>query len=378
MISSDTMAPRRIVWVDVLKAILIVLVVAGHVFGTAAHYVPTCNMGYYEFMFKVIYSFHMPAFFMLAGLMTSEASQSKSFTSRLGKSFRRLLVPYFFFGVVGAVVYMVVMPCFGKVSAGATGYYNQFGGGEWWHAWASLLYGAAFPGTDGFRCNSVLWFLPCMFSVKLLGGLLLRKVGTAPRAVRTIILMIISIVLLGWASQYCHIPSLPYGLSQVLWYLPFFLIGYCLRPILIGRGAKGILSARFAWFAVWLLVLLAFAVLIRIIPDIVVSRSDLWWYFVAVILGALGSFMSIGIARKMPMRFSGLWFQLSVNSIGIMFLHKYIVLSMMVIPWTKRLWASSLPVGLMISLVVIIASTAVAWAISTCARHFAPWIIGEA
>ena len=375
MILSD-----RIVWVDVLKAILIVLVVAGHVFGTASHYVPTCIMDYYEFMFKVIYSFHMPAFFMLAGLMTSEArkAQSISFTSRLGKSFKRLLVPYFFFGVVSAIIYMAVMPCFGKASAGATGYYNQFGGGEWWHAWASLLYGAAFPGTDGFRCNSVLWFLPCMFSVKLLGGLLLRKVGTAPRAVRIIILMINFIVLLGWAGQYSHIPSLPYGLSQLLWYLPFFFIGYCLRPILIGCGAKGILTARFARFASWLFMLLAFAVFIWIIPDIVMSRPNLWWYFVAVVLGVLGALLCIGIAMKMPMWFSGLWFQLSVNSIGIMFLHKYIVLSMMVIPWTKRLWASSLPVGLMISLVVIIVSTAVAWAISACARHFAPWIIGEA
>ena len=93
---SDTMATSRIAWIDALKALLIVLVVAGHVFGTAAHYVPSCKMGYYEFMFKAIYSFHMPAFFMLSGLMTSEASQRVSVASRLGKSFKRLLVPYFF------------------------------------------------------------------------------------------------------------------------------------------------------------------------------------------------------------------------------------------------------------------------------------------
>lgn len=374
--ANGSSASVRIVWVDALKAMLIVLVVAGHVFGTAAHYVPSCNRGYYEFIFKVIYSFHMPAFFVLAGLMTSVSSQSVSVALRPGKSFKRLLVPYFFFGVVGAIVYMVVMPCFAKVSAGATRYYDQFGGGEWWHTWASLLYGAAFPGTDGFRCNSVLWFLPCLFSVKLLGGLLLHMVGTAPRAVRAIILMIIPIALIGWASQYCHIPSLPYGLSQVVWYLPFFLIGYCLRPILIGRGAKGIFTARFARFASRLFMLVAFAVLIWLIPDIVMSRPNLWWYFVAVVLGVLGSFLSIDISMRMSMWFPSLWFQLSVTSIGIMFLHKYIVLAMMVIPWTKRLWASSLPVGLLISVFVIIVSTAVAWAISACARRFAPWTIG--
>ena len=367
----------RIGWIDALKAILIVLVVAGHVFGMASHYVPASATSYYEFIFKVIYAFHMPAFFMLAGLMTSEASQSISIVLRFGKLFKRLLVPYFFFGLVGAIVYMVVMPCFGKVSAGATGYYDQFGSGEWWHPWASLLYGAAFPGTDGFRCNSVLWFLPCMFSVKLLGGLLLRIVGIASYAVRIIILMIIPIVFLGWASQYCHIPSLPYGLSYVLWYFPFFLVGYCLRPILIECVAKGASTVGSARFLAWAVMLGVFVVLVWYLPNnTIYFRSHLCWYLVETVLGCLGAFLSIGVAMVMPKMLSGMCFQLSATSIGIMFLHKYIVLAVTVVPGVKGLWASSLPGGFLISLFTIIVSTVTAWAISACIKRFAPWIIG--
>ena len=248
-----------------------------------------------------------------------------SIVLRFWKLFKRLLVPYFFFGIIGAVVYTFVMPFFGNVSAGSTGYYEKFMDWGWWHPWVSLLYGAAFPGTDGFRCNSVLWFLPCLFSVKLLGGSLLRMVGTAPRAVRTIILMTMLIALLGWAKQYVKIPSLPYGLSKVLWYLPFFLVGYCLRPIFVTGRANTLLSNPTGRI-VCLLVVVAFVVLDWILPkDTVYIRRYLHWYVIEVILGVLGSLLSMGIAMRMPKLLSSICFHLSVTSIGIMFLHKYIV-----------------------------------------------------
>ena len=366
----------RIGWVDALKAILITLVVAGHVFGMASHYVPDCDRKCYDVIFKVIYSFHMPAFFLLAGLMTSEASQCMSTVSRFRKLFKRLLVPYFFFGFLGAVIYTFVMPFFGNVSAGSTGYYEKFMDWGWWHPWVSLLYGAAFPGTDGFRCNSVLWFLPCMFSVKFLGGLFLRMVGPAPRAVRTIILMIIPIALLGWAKQYVAIPSLPYGLSKVLWCLPFFLVGYCLRPIFVkGRVNTSLFNPTRR--IVCLLVVIAFVVLVWILPnDTVYFRRYLRWYVIEVTLGILGSLLCMGIAMRMPKILSNICFQLSVTSIGIMFLHKYIVLSVVLFPLTRRFLCNGGGGAFVASLLTITVSTAAAWAISTCARRFAPWTIG--
>lgn len=372
-------ANARIGWIDAWKAILIVLVVAGHVFGMISHYVPECEKSFYDFIFKLIYSFHMPAFFMLAGLMTSEGSQSVSTTSRFCKLFKRLLVPYFFFGLLGAIVYAAVMPCLGTVFTGVTGHYNQFGGGEWWHPWVSLMYGATFPGTDGFRCNSVLWFLPCMFSVKLINASVLCKVGTVPRAVYLSVLMILFMVVFGWACQFVAIPPLPYGFSKVLWYSPFFLSGYLLRPILVTGFAKGLFNVLIGRRIAVLFMLMIFVAVVWVLPENTIhARLDIRWYIVEVALGVLGSLSSMVVAMEISQKFPRACFQLSVNSIGIMFLHKYIVLSMIMgVPLARRLLSECLgSVSALVSLFVIVVSTATAWAISACVKRFAPWTIG--
>ena len=368
----------RLIWVDAWKAILIILVVMGHVFGTAAHYVPTCISGYYSLVFKIIYSFHMPAFFMLAGLMTSKKSRGISVMVQFQKQCRRLLIPYFTFGSVAVIIYLVAMPYFSNASIGSTGYYDKFMAWKWWHPLVSILYGASFPGTDGFRCNSVLWFLPCMFSVKVIGMWLLRLVGTSSRAVRLAILLIIPTVFLGWVSQFAGIPSLPYGLSNVLWYFPFFLIGYSVRSIIFDGIAMWLSRNLWVIRIAYVLMLAVFAILVWRLPhDTIYSRIHLRWYLVEVVLGILGSFLSMGIAMKMPIYFSRICYKFSMNSIGIMFLHKYIILGIMLIPVTKCLWFKSFPVGIMVSFFVIIVSAWGACSISSCVRRFMPWAMGE-
>ena len=374
MMSGKAMPSSRIAWIDAWRALLIVLVVAGHAIGTASHYVPAGYVDFYEFVFKVIYSFHMPAFFMLAGLMTTEVEKELPIGFLIRKYFKRLLVPYFFFGLLGMVVYMVVMPYFGRFSSGSTGYYGEFSVGAWWHPWVSLLYGAAFPGTDGFRCNSVLWFLPCLFSVKLIGRLVLGFFDRMRMFYR--IALILTVCIVGWAMQFAAIPSLPYGLSKLLWYFPFFLIGYLSRPVLICRSVDGVAVMEWLQRVAALIVFAAFAVLIWIVPNLA-FRGNLLWYLVQVVLGVLGAFLSMHIAARISTMFSGVCFQLSVTSIGIMFLHKYFILAVMSISGVRALWArSALPVGFAISLVVMIASVAAAWVLSACARRFIPWTIG--
>jgi len=367
----------RIGWIDALRAMLIVLVVAGHVFGMVSHYVPTADRSFYDLLFKIIYSFHMPAFFMLAGLMTSDSLQAMPVAFQVKKLFKRLLVPYFFWGFVGAAVYTFAMPYFGNASVDSTGYYARFTGYDWWHPYASLLYGAAFPGTDGFRCNSVLWFLPCLFSVKLVGILFLRLISPSSRSAYSTILLIIIIGLLGWASRFLKIPPLPYGLSKLLWYFPFFLIGYRLRLVVFDSAASGLFAKLLFRRIACCLILAVFAILVWRLPnDTVYFSIYLMWYIVEVVLGVLGAVLCMGVAMSMPICCSRVSLSISMNSIGIMFLHKYIVLAIMLIPTIKSLLFQSLSVGIMISVLVIIVSTAAACVISACARRFVPWTIG--
>jgi acyltransferase len=76
----------RIVWIDNLRAMGIFLVVLGH---HDLHLIPKA----------FIYSFHMPLFFFISGLLYSDTKYNSIF-ALFKKRFRTLLVPYWFLGII--------------------------------------------------------------------------------------------------------------------------------------------------------------------------------------------------------------------------------------------------------------------------------------
>ena len=60
---------RRIEWIDSWKGLLIFLVVLGHAVGGASHLTAGNSRWLNECAYRVIYSFHMSAFFFIAGLL---------------------------------------------------------------------------------------------------------------------------------------------------------------------------------------------------------------------------------------------------------------------------------------------------------------------
>ncbi len=85
---------ERIVKWDNAKAILIFLVVFGH-FLTAFKCVET------EYLYKVIYLFHMPAFVFLTGMFSG---------FNINKIVKRILIPYFVFQTLYVLFSFVLMP----------------------------------------------------------------------------------------------------------------------------------------------------------------------------------------------------------------------------------------------------------------------------
>lgn len=82
------MARKRYYFIDVAKAIAIVLVVIGH-------WHPDNSPQWYEGVWKVIYSFHMPLFLMASGfLYMATFRPEQSYGQFLKKKVIRLLVPY--------------------------------------------------------------------------------------------------------------------------------------------------------------------------------------------------------------------------------------------------------------------------------------------
>lgn len=93
---------QRIDYIDRAKALLIALVVLGHVLNYA-------NPGYdilpYTVVQIVISSFHMPAFFLISGMLAEQETwRGRSLGWLLKSRCRSLLVPYLFFETL-AVLY---------------------------------------------------------------------------------------------------------------------------------------------------------------------------------------------------------------------------------------------------------------------------------
>ena len=83
---------KRIEWLDDIKGVAIALVVAGHVAATMRNITTGCVQSTMQVAFDFIYSFHIPLFFVLAGLTFSA---DKKFVEFFRRKFFRLMVLYY-------------------------------------------------------------------------------------------------------------------------------------------------------------------------------------------------------------------------------------------------------------------------------------------
>lgn len=334
------MANARIDWVDRMKGILIVLVVLGHAVGHAEHFVTGLEREILHFAFKLIYMFHMPAFFLLMGLVFHDLP----WREMLRRKWRRLLVPYFAFGVCSIVVFLALIGNFSSTGSTDAYYRHDYTAIPAWHLWGSLVYGAPLPGTDGFRCNNVLWFLPCLFVCNLaLWGLV--KVGRE---------WLMFVVAVGCVPFYVLMnrmscPSLPYGLSRLPELLPFSMIGF-----LIIRKLK-FESRR------WFVLPFVYLALCLFVPydwqmfRLYGVRAEVF------ALGVLGTLSCCVVARGMKIGFLA---KLGQASIGIMMMHKWVMLGL---GW----------VGCHSALILTVVSVTVSYFATLMLRRYLPTVLGE-
>lgn len=84
---------KRIIFIDIAKAICIVLVVIGH-------YVPDGSPSWYVALHDMIYTFHMPLFMFASGYVYIATRRDGPYGTFLLKKVRRLMVPYLTTSVV--------------------------------------------------------------------------------------------------------------------------------------------------------------------------------------------------------------------------------------------------------------------------------------
>lgn len=80
---------KRLVSIDIAKAICIILVVIGH-------YHPDNAPQWYHITWEIIYSFHMPLFFFASGyIYIATRKETDTYIKPVLKKIKRLLIPYF-------------------------------------------------------------------------------------------------------------------------------------------------------------------------------------------------------------------------------------------------------------------------------------------
>lgn len=133
-------AKKRILWVDIAKALTILSV-------PVSHTIPL------EWMFRaVIFSFHMPLFFILSGFTTKLATDWKTLVKRLKKNSLYLIVPTF--------AILIIFTLTDTLSKGdISGFFPNLG------FWLHEFFIEKYP--NGFYTASAVWFLVALFWAKL-------------------------------------------------------------------------------------------------------------------------------------------------------------------------------------------------------------------
>lgn len=184
---------ERINWIDVARGIGILLVIYGH--GLAA-----TPLRY------VIYSFHMPLFFFLSGLIFHKRKNER-YIVILKKDLKRILIPYFIFAFMSFFLWLSNFPI-ERITQDLIS--KQLIG---------IFYGSG--NNQYLSINIVLWFLPCLFIVKQSFWFIAKL----PNKFILIALIILSIA--GYLNSIFY-PSikLPFGFETALTGIVFFGFGY--------------------------------------------------------------------------------------------------------------------------------------------------------
>lgn len=194
---------NRIEWIDELKGIGIIFVIWGHVIGGDIS--------------RYLFSFHMPLFFFLTGVVFHNQDFKVFFKKRAW----HLFVPYFFFGVTTWIYWAFIEKNFRPVQNISI-----------WRSLLNLLIvqpGRDSNGIDYFLQNNTLWFIPCLFFSSLL-FLILYKISKAK--IHVILPALIGFSILGFCLMRFLSFRLPWTLDIVPSAVAFIGLGFYFQKFL--------------------------------------------------------------------------------------------------------------------------------------------------
>ena len=213
----------RVQWIDICKGIAIILMILGHIKGKP----PAFN--------KVIYSFHLPLFYIINGYLIRNYNIAEGFK----KASRRLIKPYVIICVLEALLAAL---CTETVESAGTELFTSLN---------DMVMGMSKISTSykAYRSVWLVWFVACLFVTRML-YILIRNI-TDKRWIQDCI-----IVAVAWLGYYIgtRIAFLPWSLDVAMVSLLFMAFGDWLR----GYWPNG--KKRFVIFvasmAIWIILMI--------------------------------------------------------------------------------------------------------------------------
>ena len=281
------MNSKRIIWIDWGKSICMFLVILGH-----------CHLKQ-EYITTYIYSFHMPFFFIISGLLCKDGISIDT----LKKDIKYLIIPYFTYGIITIFFHGII-----NKNQVIDSYYYDF---------LYLLLG-------NYKEGGPIWFLLAIFFCKQLFRViqLTRNWNWIyyPLAVSSI--LYIQIINIGSIN-------LPYHIDSALCGLPFFILGYHCKTI------PNYLNQTNLLFRLLILALLIIVTVFSSLNNGTVVLADCMYgnnlsiYYINAILGTIVVILICGFLNSINSKFVNLMSQGTIVTLGIhghilLFLHYYL------------------------------------------------------
>ncbi|MDB4612772.1 acyltransferase family protein [Flavobacteriaceae bacterium] len=262
----------KVNWIDSLKGFAIILVVLGHIASPFS---------------RLIYSFHMPIFFIASGFFLNPTNELKS---ELIKSFKRLFNPFFIYLALGFIVEFLKRFYLDREQLK----FDDFTGALIYMDYDRLL------GTYAF----VLWFLPALFIGRTLVYLILKYSR----------FFLIEIALTSIAFLIGYNFNFPLAIDDGLISAPYIFIGYYFYK------NKGILANKTTMII--LLIPLLLISLLYGFPELNISTK----YFESILINLIWtcalSFLLFILFSNLKINLKALEY-LGINSLIIFLIHPY-------------------------------------------------------
>lgn len=312
----------RIEWIDIAKGISILVILYAHVFDTGL-------------ITGFVHLFHVPVFFVLSGLVWKKAQRSKDFLLDLLKG---LIIPYFIAGIVSILIYLLLGSFFSKNSMSIS------------DCILGLFYANSRTGL--MKWCRPLWFLPCLFMVKIIWELI---ANIKNKVIQYIIVFVVWFVAVGTLYTDIKEWKLPWELEVALHALPYYCMGVMIQRHLTLTNFA--IRRRWILLPVSLLLFLLCILVFNLNYTKLSFQYNLYGNYIFFVLGAIAGTAMVFTLSMMISR----WKLLEIagqNTLIILLWHKYPILLFQLTGLGKKCCNNPDSfLSILIGLVVVIIST---------------------